>query len=336
MSKELKLFELFAGIGAPRQALKQLGVNVQSLGYSDIMNHAINGYCELYNESPDDNWGDITNIEKLPEDIDILFHGSPCQDFSTVGLQKGGNENSGTRSSLMYETLRLVAQSKPKVVIWENVLGVKTQKHIHNFDSYLSRLKELNYTNFETELNSIDFGVPQNRPRLFVVSIRNDMLDVCDFKWKTIKKQNYDLTKFIDFDNMTNNVAPSYKKIINQLEEENSVLNQPIILTCQSENFRKGKVKFSLDKVNCCTCRKDDFMKYKNGKYDYLTGQEKLKLQGFPDIKCLGDNAKHIVAGNSINVEVLKYLFSCFSPKFIEMNEDKRYKEEYKQTLLFD
>lgn len=86
----IKLFELFSGIGAPRMALEELGVKYQSLGYSEINNNAIKAYCELFNDKPENNYGDITKIEKLPNDIDILFHGSPCQDFSMAGLGKGG------------------------------------------------------------------------------------------------------------------------------------------------------------------------------------------------------------------------------------------------------
>lgn len=92
MSNKIKLFELFSGIGAPRKALEYMGYEVESLGYSEINKHAINAYCELFNDKPENNWGDITQIEQLPTDIDILFHGSPCQDFSVIGQRKGGDK----------------------------------------------------------------------------------------------------------------------------------------------------------------------------------------------------------------------------------------------------
>jgi len=97
-----------------------------------------------------------------------------CQDFSVAGLGKGGNKGSGTRSSLMYETLRIVAKLKPKYVIWENVKNLLSAKHRPNFDAYQKTMEELGYKNFYQVLNAKHYGVPQNRERVFTVSIRND------------------------------------------------------------------------------------------------------------------------------------------------------------------
>ena len=99
------------------------------------------------------------------------MHGSPCQDFSIAGQQKGANKESGTRSSLMYETLRIVEKLKPKFVIWENVKNVLSEQHKHNFISYLHSLENLGYYNYYQVLNAKDYGVPQNRERIFVISI---------------------------------------------------------------------------------------------------------------------------------------------------------------------
>ena len=99
------------------------------------------------------------------------MHGSPCQDFSTMGKEKGGDEDSGTRSSLMFETIRIVKKLKPKYVIWENVSNVLQTKHKHNFVKYLKYMENLEYKNFYQVLNTKDYGIPQSRPRLFVVSI---------------------------------------------------------------------------------------------------------------------------------------------------------------------
>ena len=100
-----------------------------------------------------------------------------CQDFSLAGAQAGGDEGSGTRSSLMYETIRIINKIKPKYVVWENVKNLLSQKHKHNFDKYHQILRELGYNNYSQVLNSKDFGVPQNRERIFTVSIRQDIDD---------------------------------------------------------------------------------------------------------------------------------------------------------------
>ena len=103
------------------------------------------------------------------------MHGSPCQDISLAGRQKGADKDSGTRSSLMYETIRIVKKLKPKYVIWENVKNLISKKHIHNFNAYLDTLNELGYKNYYQVLNSKDYGIPQNRERVFTISIRNDI-----------------------------------------------------------------------------------------------------------------------------------------------------------------
>ena len=107
-------------------------------------------------------------------EVDLIMHGSPCQDFSLAGKQAGGDKDSGTRSSLMYETIRIVEKLKPKYVIWENVKNLLSKKHKHNFDAYLETMSSLGYKNYYQVLNAKDYGIPQNRERVFTVSIRDD------------------------------------------------------------------------------------------------------------------------------------------------------------------
>lgn len=85
-----------------------------------------------------------------------------------------GDKGSGTRSSLMYETIRIVEKLKPKYVIWENVKNLLSKTHKHNFDNYLKTLEELGYTNYYQILNARDYGIPQNRERVFTISILNN------------------------------------------------------------------------------------------------------------------------------------------------------------------
>lgn len=177
----MRVFELFAGIGAPRVALKRAGILHQSVGFSEIDKYAIKSYCAVHGESELMNYGDITKIKELPP-TDLLFHGSPCQDFSVAGKGRGGNEGSGTRSSLMWETVRLIEGTKPKCVIWENVKGALAQKNRHNFDKYLDTMSDMGYNNYWKILNSKDYGVPQNRERVFVVSILKSV-DQGIFNW---------------------------------------------------------------------------------------------------------------------------------------------------------
>lgn len=164
----IKVLELFGGIGAPRQALQKLGIDFEVVDYVEIDKYAVKSYNAIYNENFEPQ--DIMKWDKDLE-VDLIFHGSPCQDFSIAGKGKGGDEGSGTRSSLLYETIRIVEKIKPKYVIWENVKAVLNKNHKHNFDNYLEKMKELGYTNYYQILNAKDYGIPQNRERVFTVSI---------------------------------------------------------------------------------------------------------------------------------------------------------------------
>lgn len=173
----LKYLSLFSGIGSPEQALKNSGIEFELFGFSEIDKYAIKSYCAVHGVDENLNLGDITkiNIESLPLDIDLITHGSPCQDFSVAGRGKGGDLGSGTRSSLMWNTVAICEHCQPKFVIWENVKNVLSKKHRHNFDKYLEEMDRIGYNSFYQVLNAKDYGVPQNRERIFVISIRKDL-----------------------------------------------------------------------------------------------------------------------------------------------------------------
>lgn len=173
--KKLKVLSLFSGIGAPEKALSKLGIDYELINYCEIDKYASKSYSIIHNVSEDLNLGDITKveIEKL-KDFDLITHGSPCQDFSMAGKQMGADEGSNTRSSLMWNTVEIIKQKKPKYVVWENVKGVLTKKHKHNFDKYIDILNGLGYKSYYKILNSKNYGIPQHRERIFVVSILGD------------------------------------------------------------------------------------------------------------------------------------------------------------------
>ena len=174
----VRVLELFAGIGACSKAITRLGIEHEIVDAVEIDKYAIRSFNAIHGTKFEPQ--DITQWNE-DLDVDLIMHGSPCQDFSVAGLNKGGDKGSGTRSSLMYETLRIVEKVKPKYVIWENVKNLLSKKHRHNFDAYLDAMDKLGYYSQYQVLNAKDFGVPQNRERVFTVSIRND-LNV-DFKF---------------------------------------------------------------------------------------------------------------------------------------------------------
>lgn len=174
----IRVLELFAGIGACSKSLARLGIEHEIVDAVEIDKYAIRSFNAIH--GTDFEPQDITQWNK-DLDVDLIMHGSPCQDFSVAGLNKGGDKGSGTRSSLMYETLRIVEKVKPKYVIWENVKNLLSKKHRHNFDAYIEAMEKLGYHSSYQVLNAKDFGVPQNRERVFTVSIRNDLN--ADFKF---------------------------------------------------------------------------------------------------------------------------------------------------------
>jgi len=184
---KLKILELFGGIGACSKALERLGIDYEIADYVEIDKYAVKSFNAMHgtNFEPQD----ITQWDK-DIDVDLVMHGSPCQDFSLAGLQAGGDEGSGTRSSLMYETIRIVQKLKPKYVIWENVKNVISKKHRHNFDNYLNKMEELGYKNYWQVLNAKDYGIPQNRERVFTVSILKNKIIYDDYNSNIRKDQN--------------------------------------------------------------------------------------------------------------------------------------------------
>lgn len=173
----LKYLSLFSGIGAPEKALKNLGIEYELIGFSEIDKYAIKSYCAIHNVSEELNLGDITKIDikSLPKDIDFITHGSPCTDLSLAGKEAGADKGSGTRSSLMWNSVEIFKHCKPKIILWENVKNLLSKKHKHNFDEYIEELNNLGYVSYYKVLNAKDFGIPQNRERVFTISIRNDI-----------------------------------------------------------------------------------------------------------------------------------------------------------------
>ena len=169
--KELKVVEFFGGIGACSKAFERLNIPHKVVDYVEIDESAVRSYNAVHgtNFEPQD----ITKWDKDIE-IDFLMHGSPCQDFSVAGKQAGGDANSGTRSSLMYETLRIVEKLRPKYVVWENVKNLLSERHNHNYTKYLKTMSSYGYSNYQDVLNSMDYGIPQHRERIFTISILNN------------------------------------------------------------------------------------------------------------------------------------------------------------------
>lgn len=163
----LKVIELFAGVGSQTQALKNIGVEHEVVGIAEIDKYAISSYMQLHGDTH--NFGDISKIENLPG-VDLWTYSFPCQDLSVAG--KGAGIKEGTRSGLLLEVERLLEVSdKPKYLLMENVKNLVGKKNKPDFDRWCQKLEELGYKNYWQVLNAKDYGIPQNRERVFMVSI---------------------------------------------------------------------------------------------------------------------------------------------------------------------
>lgn len=165
----LKVFEAFAGYGSQSIALRNLGIDYEVVAISEIDKYAIKAYEAIHGEV--NNLGDISklNVKDIPRH-DLFTYSFPCQDISVAGKQKGVIRGE-TRSGLLYECERIIEGCKPKYLLMENVKNLVGKKHKPQFDEWLQYLETLGYTNYWQVLNAKDYGVPQNRERVFVVSI---------------------------------------------------------------------------------------------------------------------------------------------------------------------
>ena len=175
----IKTLSLFSGIGGFEKALKNIGVEYDLVGYSEIDKYASKSYSAIHEVSETKNLGDITKIneKELPRDIDLITYGFPCQDISSVGHQKGlfNNDGTRTRSGLFFDALRIIEETKPKYAIAENVKALTSKKFKSEFELVLKSLDEVGYNSYYRVLDAKDYGIPQHRERVFIVSIRKDI-----------------------------------------------------------------------------------------------------------------------------------------------------------------
>lgn len=175
----MKVLSLFSGIGAFEKALDNLQVPYDLVAYCEIDKYASKSYSAIHGVPENMNLGDITKVneKKLPNGIDLITYGFPCQDISLAGKQKGlfNEDGTQTRSGLFFDALRIIEETQPRVAIAENVKNLTSKKFALQFKIVLDSLKAAGYNNYWKVLNLKDFGIPQNRERVFIVGIRKDI-----------------------------------------------------------------------------------------------------------------------------------------------------------------
>lgn len=174
--KKIRVFEAFAGYGSTAIAMKRLQkmfpdeVEFEFIGTSEIEPAAIKAYKAIHGDTPC--YGDICKIDwQHVPNFDLFTWSFPCQDISNAGKQGGLSKESGTRSSLAWEAIRAIKEKRPKYALMENVSALCQKKFSADFAQLRKELEELGYANFYQLLNAKDYSTPQNRLRVFMVSI---------------------------------------------------------------------------------------------------------------------------------------------------------------------
>lgn len=311
----IKILELFGGIGAPRKALENLGVNIKSIDYVEIMKYAVVAYNQMF-----DNDYQPQNIVDWNMNVDILIHGSPCQDWSNNGLN-----NLSTGRSILYErTLEIIEKElkeRPKVVIWENVTGLINKRNISHFNHYLQTMERLGYANSFEVLNAIDYNSPQHRERIFVVS----RIDGKEFKFPKPVPLTVKLSDFLE-----NNIEPVYltENELSLFFEKNNELyiyentklgyrkvenGDSINVERPNSKTRRGRVGKGI--VKTITTNNNTAV-YIDDQIRKLTTREYWRIMGFSDEdfdrvidKKIPTTYMQTLIGNSISIPVLEAIF---------------------------
>ena len=182
----LKVLSLFSGIGAFERAFCRIGLDWELVNYCEIDRWASLSYSMVNQCSESLNLRDVRTVtaKTVRDSVDLITYGFPCQDISIAGKQQGFVNDSGesTRSGLFFEALRIIKELRPRYAIAENVKALTSAKFKNEFATVLSSLEDAGYNNYWRVLNAKDYGIPQNRERVFIVSIRRDV-DEGDFQF---------------------------------------------------------------------------------------------------------------------------------------------------------
>jgi len=328
----MKYFSVFSGIGGFEQGIDSFG---ECVGYSEINKYAIQVYQKHFPTHK--NYGDITKIatSDLP-DFDVLVGGFPCQAFSIAGKRKGFDD---TRGTLFFEIARILSDRKPKLFLLENVKGLLSHENGRTFKTIISTLDELGYDLQWQVLNSKNFGVPQNRERVFIIGHlrgqprpevfplrENDQLSCGENESKERRPQaKYSGTLrakgSMDADGTyikqiiggaqgmrvynPDGLAITLSSLGGGAGAKTGLYAVPLKFLDRNQKNFQGEYSFTVDTVNTGGIMQ-------NSRIRRLTPKECERLQGFPDnwTEGLSDTQRYKCLGNAVTVNVVQYIFN--------------------------
>lgn len=306
--KNWKFIDLFAGLGGFRIALESLGAKCVYSNEWDVSAQAV--YYNNFGDIPD---GDITKVnEKDIPEHDILCAGFPCQAFSISGKQRGFEDSRGT---LFFDVARIVKEKKPKIVFMENVKNFATHDGGKTLEIVKKTMEELGYTFNQRVLNSVDYGVPQKRERIYMVCFRNDII-IKDFTFpKAIK-----LTKHVE-DYLLHDTSLTESLYVNRPDtyynglQDNTYSNKSIRLGIINKGGQGERI-YSTKGIAITFSAYGGGIFAKTGGYlvngrpRRLHPRECARLMGYPDSYkiCKKSNQAYQQLGNSVVIDVLQYI----------------------------
>jgi DNA (cytosine-5)-methyltransferase 1 len=277
--KKIRVFDAFAGYGGASFALKKANIPHQTIGYSEVLPHAIKLY-EL-NHKGVENFGDITEIksDEMP-DFDLFTGGFPCQTFSSAGKGLGEQD---TRGTLFYDVIRICEVKQPRFILLENVKGLITKRHKKTFTTIISELKRIGYNVTWELLNSKEFGIPQNRERVWIFATKKNIPPL----WTLTPKKQELTKKFKDL--LDSNVDISYHKNeqqINRLIEITGVdlnVKEPSCFDIYNKKVRDDGISITLTEPHHNTLRVVKPKRNKKYIVRKMTEKEHFRFMGFKD-----------------------------------------------------
>lgn len=318
---EIKIFEAFAGYGSQSMALERLkeanpNFNYEIVGISEIDPDAIKAYNITHNPGIT-NYGDITKIDwvNVP-DFDLFTYSFPCTDISNIGKGEGFKEGSGTRSSLLWECKKAITLKKPKYLLMENVKALINKKNKADFEKWENYLSGLGYTNYWKVLNAKDYNIPQSRERVFMVSILGDHKPFQFPPTITLTKKFKDILD----NNIPDDVwiKPDDKGVYSRKRINEMLANGKITL----KKLQWVDLYSQLTYDDCVTTITTRVFGASNHLITNVTGirrptkREVFRLMGVNETNIdklltlnLNRDKFYIMAGNSIVVDVMFYLF---------------------------
>lgn len=319
----LKVFEAFSGIGAQRMALRNLGIDFEVVGISEIDKYALKSYEAIHGDCP--NYGNISNInpKDLPK-IDLFTYSFPCQDISIAGKQEGIIKGK-TRSGLLYECEKIIESCKPKYLLMENVKNLIGKKNKASFDEWLKYLEELGYTNYWQVLNAKDYNVPQNRERVFCISILGEhkpyqfpkaiepSITLKDILESDIDDKYY-LSEMVQKRFKQTNIDDGTRNIIGTTAPKTRTIGQRDVVYGHNAKVMGALVATDYKQPKqIIKYLNDDFTEYKIRK---ITPKEGFRLMGLSEediekiqFSGISNAQQYKQAGNSIVVPVLEGIF---------------------------